>query len=155
MRFPCWSPPRMLIFYGLQLGLDQKSSKNRGLGCFCDTPARMNPKELETYLASKETNKEINRQVGTHADIYPQKRKRYKQPSNSKMAESRKPASKSNHKVKALLKLITTPQTKQTDLIQKIKHVQMQDMIQQSRHNRIANKNATNQLPQTINSKRV
>ena len=140
MQFPGWSPPRMFIIYGLQLGLDQKSSKNRRLGCFCDIPARMNPKELETYLASKETNRQINKQVGTHADIYPQKRKRYKQPSNSKMAESRKPASKSIHKIKPFAKLITTPQTKQTDLTQETKHAQRQDMIQQSRHNRIARK---------------
>ena len=43
-------------------------------------------------------------------------------------------------KSKPFAKLITTPQTKQTDLTQKIKHAQMQDMIQQSHYNQIANK---------------
>ena len=128
----------MFIIYGPQLG--QKSSKHRRLGCFCDIPARMNPKELETYLASKETNKQINKQVGTHADIYLQKRKLYKQPSNSKMAESRKPAIKSNHKVQSFAKLITTPQTKQTEPTQKNKQAPIQHMAQQSHYNRIARK---------------
>ena len=110
----------------------------------------MNPKELETYLASKDTKKQINKQVGTHADIYLQKRKRYKQPSNSKTAENRKPASKSNHKVPPFAKLITKPQTKQTEPTQKSKHAHSQHTIQQSRYNPIARK--CNQ-PVTTNNK--
>ena len=150
MQFPGWSPPRMFIIYGLQLGLDQKSSKNRRLGCFCDIPARMNPKELETYLASKETNKQINKQVGTHADIYPQKRKRYKQPSNSKLAESRKPASKSNHKVQALCKTNHNATNKTNRPNTKNKQAPSQHMAQQSRYNWIAR---TCSKPVTTNNK--